>query len=243
MRAMEGLAQSLVAMAGVDIEVADYSTLSIKLREMKIKLPLVCKDSGGGYVASLDSTGVKIHGQGEWNRKKHSQKDRRQWVKIHLIIDNDTMQILGVEATADDVHDSEVFDQLIDELPNKINKVLGDGAYDTLEAHKKSLDNGIELVALPRSNAVVDLKSIEPHVLQRNKHISKYKEQGVYAWANKHGYWSRNRVEATMGRFKTTFSGTLSSRKVESERNEITLKCKILNIFAALSVPSLNHAV
>ena len=113
MRAMEGLAQSLVAMAGVDIEVADYSTLSIKLREMKIKLPLVCKDSGGGYVASLDSTGVKIHGQGEKKKKKHSQKDRRQWVKIHLIIDNDTMQILGVEATADDVHDSEVFDQLI----------------------------------------------------------------------------------------------------------------------------------
>ena len=128
LRAMEGLAQSLVEMAGVDIDVPDYSTLSIKLRDMKIKLPPVCKDSGGGYVASLDSTGVKIHGQGEWNRKKHSQKDRRQWVKVHLIIDNDTMQILGVEATADDVHDSEVFDQLIDVLPNKINKVLGDGA-------------------------------------------------------------------------------------------------------------------
>ena len=32
---------------------------------------------------------------------------------MHLIIDNDTMQILGAEATADDVHDSEVFDQLI----------------------------------------------------------------------------------------------------------------------------------
>jgi len=118
LRAMEGLAQSLVEMAGVDIDVPDYSTLSIKLRDMKIKLPPVCKDSGGGYVASLDSTGVKIHGQGEWNRKKHSQKDRRQWVKMHLIIDNDTMQILCVEATADDVHDSEVFDQLIDTLPN-----------------------------------------------------------------------------------------------------------------------------
>jgi hypothetical protein len=92
LRAMEGLAQSLVEIAGVDIDVPDYSTLSIKLRDMKIKLPPVCKDSGGGYVASLDSTGVKIHGQGEWNRKKHNQKDRRQWVKMHLIIDNDTMQ-------------------------------------------------------------------------------------------------------------------------------------------------------
>jgi hypothetical protein len=75
----------------------------------------------GCYVASLDSTGVKIHGQGEWNRKKYNQKDRRQWVKVYLIIDV---------------------------LPNKINKVLGDGAYDTLEAHKTSLDYGIELVGI-----------------------------------------------------------------------------------------------
>jgi len=137
LRAMEGLAQSLVEMAGLDLDVPDYSTLSIKLRQMNIKLPPVCKDSGGGYVASLDSTGVKIHGQGEWNRKKHSQKDRRQWVKVHLMIDNETMQIIGAEATADDVHDCEVFDQLIDALPDKINKVLGDGAYDTLDSHKK----------------------------------------------------------------------------------------------------------
>jgi hypothetical protein len=242
LRAMEGLAQSLVAMAGLDIDVPDYSTLSIKLRDMKIKLPPVCKDSGGGYVASLDSTRVKIHGQGEWNRKKHSQKDRRQWVKVHLIIDNDTMQILGVEATADDVHDCEVFDQLIDVLPNKINKVLGDGAYDTLDAHKKSLDNAIELVALPRDNAVVDLKSIEPHILKRNEQVDKYKENGIYAWANKYGYWPRNRAESTMSRFKTTFTGTLSSRKVNSQKNEIVLKCKILNMFAGLTVPPLDNA-
>jgi methyl coenzyme M reductase gamma subunit len=242
LRAMEGLAKNLVTLAGLDIDVPDYSTLSIKLRDMKIKLPPVCKDSGGGYVASLDSTGVKIQGQGEWNRKKHSQKDRRQWVKVHLIIDNDTMQILGVEATADDVHDSEVFDQLIDTLPNKINKVLGDGAYDILDAHKKSSENGIELVALPRGNAVVDQKSTEPHILKRNEQVAKYKENGIYAWANKYGYWPRNRSESTMSRFKTTFTGTLSSRKVKSQKNEIVLKCKILNIFAALTVPTLDNA-
>tara|TARA_B110000503_G_scaffold87560_1_gene132973 strand:+ start:59 stop:1009 length:951 start_codon:yes stop_codon:yes gene_type:complete len=242
LRAMEGLAQSLVEMAGLDIDVPDYSTLSIKLRDIKIKLPPVCKDSGGGYVASLDSTGVKIHGQGEWNRKKHSQKDRRQWVKVHLIIDNDTMQILGAEATADDVHDCEMFNQLLDVLPSKINKVLGDGAYDTLDAHKKSLDNGIELVALPRGNAVVDLKSTEPHILKRNEHVLMYKEKGIYAWANKYGYWARNRAESTMSRFKTTFSGSLSSRKTKSQKNEIALKCKILNMFAGLTLPSLDNA-
>lgn len=242
LRAMEGLAQSLVEMAGLDLDVPDYSTLSIKLRQMKIKLPPVCKDSGGGYVASLDSTGVKIHGQGEWNRKKHSQKDRRQWVKVHLMIDNETMQIIGAEATADDVHDCEVFDQLIDALPDKINKVLGDGAYDTLDSHKKSLDNDIELVALPRGNAVIDLKSTEPHILKRNEHVLTYQEKGIYAWANKYDYWARNRAESTMSRFKTTFTGSLSSRKVESQKNEIMLKCKILNMFAALTIPPLDNA-
>ena len=242
LRAMEGLEQSLVEMAGVDIDIPDYSTLSIKLRDMKIKLPPVCKDSGGGYVASLDSTGVKIHGQGEWNRKKHSHKDGRQWVKVHLIIDNDTMQILGAEATADEVHDCEVFDQLVDALPSKINKMLGDGAYDTLGAHKKSLDNGIELVALPRDNAVVDLKSTEPDILKRNEHFLMYKEKGIYAWANKYDYWVRNRAESIMSRFKTTFSGSLSSRKVESQKNEIALKCKTLNMFTNLTRTSLDNA-
>jgi hypothetical protein len=242
LRTIEGLAQSLVEMAGVDIDVPDYSTLSIKLRNMKIKLPVMRKDTSGGQVVSLDSTGVKIHGQGEWNRKKHNQKDRRQWVKVHLIVDNDTMQILGAEATADDVHDCEGFDQLIDVLPNKINKLLGDGAYDTLESHKKSLENGIELVALPRGNAVIDLKSTEQHISKRNEHVSKYKEKGIYAWANKYGYWARNRVESTISRFKTTFSGSLSSRKIESQKNEIILKCKILNIFANLTLPPLDNA-
>jgi len=242
LRAMEGLAQSLVEMAGLDLDVPDYSTLSIKLRQMKIKLPPVCKDSGGGYVASLDSTGVKIHGQGEWNRKKHSQKDRREWVKVHLMIDNETMQIIGAEVTADDVHDCEVFDQLIDALPDKINKVLGDGAYDTLDSHKKSLDNDIELVALPRGNSVVDIKSTERHILKRNEHVLTYQAKGIYAWANKYDYWARNRAESTMSRFKTTFTGSLSSRKVESQKNEIMLKCKILNMFAELTIPPLDNA-
>ena len=38
---MEGLAQSLISMVGLSCDVPDYSTLSIKLRDMKIKLPPV----------------------------------------------------------------------------------------------------------------------------------------------------------------------------------------------------------
>jgi len=125
LRAMEGFAKSLVSMMNLDIDAPDYTTLSNKIKEMKIKLPPICRDSSGGYVASVDSTGLKIHGQGEWNRKKHSQKDRRQWVKMHLMVDNESMQILAVESTADDVHDCEVYNKLVDSAPTFIDKVLG----------------------------------------------------------------------------------------------------------------------
>ena len=87
------------------------------------------------------------------------------------------------------------------------------------------------------------LKSTEQHILKRNEHVLSYKKQGIYAWANKYGYWARNRVESTMSRFKTTFSGSLSSRKVESQKNEIILKCKILNMFTDLTLSPLDNAV
>jgi IS5 family transposase len=236
LRSMEGFAKSLMSMMKLDLEVPDYSTLSLKIKTMNIKLPPVSKDRIG-HVASLDSTGLKIHGQGEWNRKKHKQTDRREWVKMHLAVDNESMQILSVESTADDVHDCEVFDQLVDALPEQIDKALADGAYDTLQAYKKSMSKGIDLVALPRDNAVVDVKATEAHVLRRNEHIERYQNKGIYAWANKNKYWDRNRAETMMSRFKTTFSGTLASRKVESQKNEIMLKCKILNILASNIVP------
>jgi IS5 family transposase len=236
LRAMEGFAKSLVATMKLELDVPDYSTLSNKLKKMKIRLPLLT-NSRIGHVVSIDSTGLKIHGQGEWNRKKHSQTDRRQWVKLHLAVDNESMQILAVESTADDAHDCEVFNQLIDALPDSIDKVLGDGAYDTVDAYKKSDENGIDLVALPRDNAVVDIKSTEPHILRRNEHVERYQNKGIYAWANKNSYWDRNRAETTMSRFKTTFSGTLASRKVESQQNEIIIKCEILNKFASITMP------
>lgn len=234
LRSMEGFAKSLVSMMNLNLEVPDYSTLSLKLNEMKIKLPRLTK-SNTGHVVSLDSTGLKIHGQGEWNRKNHSQKDRREWVKMHLAIDNESMQILAVESTADDVHDCEVFDTLIDSIPEQIDQAMGDGAYGTVGAYKKSAERNIKLIAKPKISDVINEKTTEPHLLERNEHVAYFQENGIHAWAKKNGYWDRNRVEATMSRFITTFDDKLVSRTVQSQKNEITLKCHILNIFMAIN--------
>lgn len=234
LRSMEGFAKSLVSIMKLDLDVPDYSTLSNKINEMNIRLPRLTKDKAG-HVISLDSTGLKIHGQGEWNRKKHAQKDRREWVKMHLAIDNDSMQIVAVESTADDVHDCEVFDQLIDGISGQIDKALADGAYGAVGAYKKCDERNIELVAKPKSSDVVNDKATEKHILKRNQHVVYFQEKGIYAWANKNDYWDRNRAETTMSRFITTFTDRLASRNVKSQKNEIILKCHILNIFMAVN--------
>ena len=39
----------------------------------------------------MDSTGIKMLGEGEWKTKKHGAEYRRQWRKVHLGIDASTL--------------------------------------------------------------------------------------------------------------------------------------------------------
>jgi len=40
----------------------------------------------------VDSTGIKMPGEGEWKTKKHGADYRRQWRKVHLGIDAATLE-------------------------------------------------------------------------------------------------------------------------------------------------------
>ena len=70
----------------------------------------------------------------------------------------------------------------------------------------------------------------------RNLHISKFKNKGLYAWANKVGYWRRNDVENTFGRVKQQFGSRLKSRNMANQLSEIAIKCNITNDFMKLSM-------
>ena len=241
-RGLEGFAQGLLFLSGLShLPAPDRTTINERANSMKIKLPLISNPKAG-YAVSLDSTGLKIHGQGEWNRKKHKQKDRANWVKMHLIIDNESMQIIAVESTADDVQDPEMFTALIDALPFTPGVVMGDSAYDNFDTYKRATDEGFQMIVPPKNNAVVHSKSKKPHVIARNEQVEYYQEKGIYAWANKNNYWDRNRAETTMSRYVTSFTDRLSSRIVQAQQNEIVIKCHILNILMAVNGSLLDSA-
>ncbi|MFB2868758.1 transposase [Aeromonas veronii] len=49
-----------------------------------------------GHITDLviDSTGLKVFGEGEWKVRKHGAEKRRVWRKLHLAVDPATHKIV-----------------------------------------------------------------------------------------------------------------------------------------------------
>ena len=78
----------------------------------------------------VDSTGLKIFGEGEWKVRKHGYSKRRTWRKIHLAIDADSQGIEAMECTTNNIADSQVLPRLLEQIDSPLGYVCGDGAYD-----------------------------------------------------------------------------------------------------------------
>ena len=77
---------------------------------------------------------MKFLGEGEWKRKKHGLEYRRQQRKLHIGIDDKTLQIRAVQLTTNNVSDSQVLGDLLNQIPQdeRIDSVYTDGAYNVV---------------------------------------------------------------------------------------------------------------
>ena len=80
-----GMVASLLKLAGLDWPVPDTSTLCRRQRTVTIQIP--DRHSGGSLNLLVDSTGVKMLGEGEWQVRRHGPSRRRQWRKVHLAME------------------------------------------------------------------------------------------------------------------------------------------------------------
>ena len=98
LRETEGFVESLFGLMGLeDLPVPDYTTLSKRQGDLDINLPTSSKTPPIHLV--IDSTGLKVYGEGEWTRRIHGKQKRRTWRKLHLGVDSDTGEITAVTLT------------------------------------------------------------------------------------------------------------------------------------------------
>jgi hypothetical protein len=100
LRQTTGFMESLLRLIGLDWDVPDFSTLSRRQKSLAVNIPH--RGSQGPLHLLIDSTGIKVEGEGEWNARKHGGPKRRVWRKIHIGIDEQTLEIRAVEVTQPD---------------------------------------------------------------------------------------------------------------------------------------------
>ncbi|WP_175743852.1 IS5 family transposase, partial [Burkholderia ambifaria] len=103
----------------------------------------------------VDSTGVKVYGEGEWKVRQHGYSKRRTWRKVHLALDTNTGQVRGALMTHQDVADGDVLAELLDQIPDDelLDVIGGDGAYDTKPCHAAIAARGATPSIPPREGA------------------------------------------------------------------------------------------
>ena len=85
LRQTTGFVESLLRLIDLDWAVPNFSTLSRRQKTLKVNIPY--RGSDGPLHLLIDSTGIKVEGEGEWNARKHGGTKRRVWRKVHIGID------------------------------------------------------------------------------------------------------------------------------------------------------------
>ncbi|WP_264996199.1 IS5 family transposase, partial [Kozakia baliensis] len=147
----------------------------------------------------IDSTGIKVEGEGEWHRRKHGGSKRRLWRKLPIGIDAGSLEIRAVEMTGNEIGDAPVLPALLEQIPEDedIASVTADGAYDTRRSHETIASRSAQAVIPPRKNAT-PWRLTSPGAIARNDALQTCKHLGRANWRRWSGYHRRSRVETKM---------------------------------------------
>ena len=243
-RSTEGFIRSLSELMGLNLEVPDYSLLCKRQRTLEMKLPKKAALAGEKLNILVDSTGLKVFGEGEWKVRQHGTMKKRLWRKLHVALNTDTQEIEGFELTDLGTQDWQGFETLITEIEQELGDVICDGAYDRFPCYELATTKQFELIVPPQRNARTSeerkkkiSKAKRVFLQGRDAVIQSIRELGRKEWKIAAGYHRRSLVETMMFRIKTILGNKLSSRRFDNQKVETRIWCKIINHMTKLGMP------
>lgn len=227
-RQLEGFTRALNRLVP-KLPQADYSGIRRRILRLDLSPYMELRNSGELIVVAVDSTGVKVNRAGGWVERKHGKKKR--YVKIHFAVNVETKEVVAMEVTTDDTHDSKVFPKLLEkaEKRGRVIKVYGDGAFDSSEVYELLWSKGIEAAIKPRRNSRLDTPSKARRVI-----VKQYKRLGHRLWAKLKEYGRRWSVETAYSTFKRAFGESTMAKTVKNITKELTTKAFIYNMLMNL---------
>ena len=169
---------------GLDLTAPDHTTLS--RRGSKLEVALHRKVPAGFIHVIVDSTGLKIMGQGQWAAAKHGAKGVRGWRKLHVGVGVSGV-IIADQLTGGAVDDSTVVEDLLEQVEPEVERFTADGAYDTWSIREALAARGATVV-VPPSKKVVLFGTDRPAGRERDAAVARQREVGRRQWEKESGY-------------------------------------------------------
>ena len=207
-RQLEGYTRALHRLVP-ELPQADYSGIRKRIQRLQVDPYEHLSESSDPVAIALDSTGVKVEKAGGWVERKHGKKKR--YVKLHFAVRVDTHEVVSMEVSTDDVHDSKKAAGLLEGACSRadVEEALFDGAYDSEEVYGELEKRKIEAVVKPRRNARSDTGP-----LSRSVAVGMIRELGYESWAETVGYGRRWAVETAYSTFKRLFGEGAMGRRL-----------------------------
>jgi len=230
LRSTQGLVRSVLRLMRVELPSPHYSTLSRRADRLELSLSSPKKIKH----LVIDSTGLKLYGEGEWKVRTHGKDKRRTWRKLHVAVDASTHQVTAASVTDKDVLDRNAVAELLGRTGAKVEYVCGDGAYDFEQCYRAIKKAEARPLIPPRSDAIIRGRS---PFEQRDENLRAIRKLGRKRWKRESTYHRRSLVECAVFRLKTIFSDRLRGRRMETQWAEAMVRCVALNRMSELGMP------
>jgi hypothetical protein len=240
-RQTEGFVRSLIELMGLALQTPDYSILC--RRQGALQVDLAVRHTSEPVHVVVDSTGAKVFGEGEWKVRQHGWSKHRTWRKLHLCVDEATVEILASTLTTNATHDAHQVVPLLEQIDRPVTAFGGDGSYDKWGVYDALVDppgqdTSIVPVIPPQHNArITQHGNSRKPPLPRDEAIRAIRKIGRKRWKAENGYHRRSLAETAMSRYKMIFGPTLLAHTFERQQVEARTNCAILNRMVHLGMP------
>jgi hypothetical protein len=137
LRQTEGFLYAILSLMDVTLPCPDHTTLSRRNATVAIRRQI---DQAPEEAISLivDSSGLKVCGQGEWHSQKHGEKPHKRWKKLHIGVDAQGRIVASPVMESHEQDPSQV-PALLSQVHHRIDRFVGDGIFDQAPVYKPTV--------------------------------------------------------------------------------------------------------
>ena len=160
-----------------------------------------------------------------WRETKHGQREVEDWVKVHAAMEVDELIVLSYELMPSNVHDSQMFADVWDRLPDNVipKRSLAYSAY-----------HGEKCLAAARQHGAVPLHGIKKNAKNFPRPMTLYQKMVSFwqHWPDRAAelYGKRAHAETVFSMIGALLGHRLKCRSKKGRKNEVRVKLVLFDI-------------